>query len=153
MKSRSLLPVLAAFFLLTAFDGAGVRMGLGDGGKKVVDLKDASGGSASGEVLIERQDKMPNLRTLGVTAQGLKPGSVYSVWYADEQAQRSPVGVQTNHFTTDGAGKGRYVTSVYEDVVDDWRYIDVMLHPDGNPKNTGGMMPALRGDLVYGYHS
>jgi hypothetical protein len=153
MKTRRILPVLAAFLFLTAFDGAGVRMGLGDGGKRVVDLKDASGGSASGEVLIERQDKMPNLRTLGVTVNGLKPGSVYSVWYANEQAQRSPIGVETNHFTTDAAGKGSYVTSVYEDVVDDWRYIDVMLHPDGNPKNTGGMMPALRGDIVYGSHT
>jgi hypothetical protein len=153
MKPTRILPVLAAFLFLTAFDGAGVRMGLGDGARRFVDLKDASGGSASGEVLIERQAMMPNLRTLGVTAYGLKPGSVYSVWYVNEQAERSPIGVKMNHFSTDGAGKGRYVTSVYEDVLDDWRYIDVMLHPDGNPKNTGGMMPALRGDLVYGYHS
>ncbi len=145
MKLKGVIPVLAAFILLTAYNG---------GAKRYLDLKDVSGGGASGEVLIEpQQARMPKLRTVGVTVYNLKPGSVYSVWYADEKGQRSPAGVETNHFTTDAGGKGRYVTSAYEDVLDDWRYLDVMLHPDGNPKNTGGMVEALRGDLVYGTHS
>lgn len=147
MKLNRLMPLFAAFIFLTAFNGF-------DGARRFLDLKDLSGGNASGEVSIEPlQSRMPRLRTVGVTVYGLKPGSVYSVWYADEKGQRSPAGVETNHFTTDAGGKGRFVTSAYEDVLDDWRYIDVMLHPDGNPKNTGGMTPALRGDLVYGTHS
>lgn len=145
MKLMMLVPFLAVFFLLTAYNG---------GAKRFLDLKDVSGGGASGEVLIEPfQSRMPRLRTVGITVYSLKPGSVYSVWYVDEKGQRSPAGVDTNHFTTDAGGKGRYVTSVFEDVLDDWRYLDVMLHPDGNPKNTGGMTPALRGDIVYGTHS
>jgi hypothetical protein len=58
----------------------------------------------------------------------------------------------TNHFTSDGAGKGRYVTTVYEYEVDDWKYLDVMHHPDGNPQNANEMTQVLRGDLVYGTH-
>jgi len=147
MKLNRLILVLAAFVFLTAFNGS-------DGARRFLDLKDLSGGGASGEVLIESiQSRMPRLRTVGITFYGLKPNSIYSVWYADEQGQRSPAGVETNHFSADAGGKARYVTSAYEDVLDDWRYLEVMLHPDGNPKNTGGMTPALRGDLVYGTHS
>lgn len=146
MKLKRIIPLITAFFLLTGFNW------LGDGARRFLELKGPSG---SGEVEIspDQSRGMPRLRTMGVNVSGLQPNSVYSVWYADEKGQRSSAGVETNHFSTDAGGKGRFVTSVYEDVLDDWRYLEVMLHPDGNPKNTGGMTPALKGDLVYGTHS
>ena len=150
MKLNRVLLALTAFFFLTGFIGIGIGS---DGAKRSLDLKDTSGGGASGEATIEPfESKMPDLRTLGIFVNGLKPASVYSLWYADEQGKRSPAGVKTNHFTTDAAGKGRYVTTVYEYEIDDWKYLDVMHHPDGNPQNTGGMIQVLRGDLVYGTH-
>ncbi|CAG0926766.1 hypothetical protein PLCT1_00157 [Planctomycetaceae bacterium] len=145
MRLVKAVPFIALFFFIAAFFGPA---------KRALELKDVSGGSASGEVLIEPlQSRMPRLRTVGIIVYGLKPASVYSVWYADGKGQRTAAGVDTNHFKTDASGKGRYVTSVYEDVLDDWRYIEVMLHADGDPKNTAGMTGALRGDLVYGTHS
>jgi len=145
MKLIRVVPAVFLFFFIAAFDGPS---------RRALELKDVSGGGASGEVLIEPlQARMPRLRTVGIIMYELKPDSVYSVWYSDGKGQRSAAGVETNHFRTDASGKGRYVTSAYEDVLDDWRYIEVMLHPDGDPKNTGAMTEALRGDLVYGTHS
>jgi len=150
MKLNRVLLALAAFFFLTGFIGIGIGS---DGAKRSLDLKDTSGGGASGEAAIEPfESRMPDLRTLGIFVYGLKPSSVYSLWYADGQGKRSPAGVKTNHFTTDAAGKGRYVTTVYEYEIDDWRYLDVMHHPDGNPQNANEMTQVLRGDLVYGTH-
>lgn len=150
MKHKRAVLLLAAFLFLTGFVGIGIGS---YGSKRTLEFKDTSGGGASGEALIEPfESRMQDLRTLGIFVYGLKLASVYSLWYADEQGKREAAGVKTNHFTTDGAGKGRYVTTVYEYDVDDWRYLDVMYHPDGDPKNTGGMTQVLRGDLVYGTH-
>lgn len=145
MRVAKAVTLIALFFFAAALYGPA---------KRALDLKDVSGGSASGEVLIEPlQTRMPYLRTVGVIVYELKPDSVYSVWYTDGKGRKAPAGVGDNHFRTDGGGKGRFVTSAYEDVLDDWRFIEVMLHPDGDPKNTGAMTEALRGDLVYGTHS
>lgn len=145
MKLKSLMPFLAAFLLLTGLNW-------GDGARRFLELKGPSG---NGEVEIAPMQSrgMPRLRTMGVDVYGLQPNSVYSVWYTNEKGERKPAGVDTNHFKTDASGKGRYVTSVYEDVLDDWRYLEIMLHPDGNPRNTAGITSALKGDLVYGTHS
>lgn len=144
---RLMLFFVAAFFLLTGFNR-------GDGAKRYLELSDQTGGAAEGQVEIEPMRRgMPRLSNLAITFRGLKPDSVYSVWYSNERGERSPAGVETNHFRTDASGKGRYITSVYEDVLDDWRFLEVMLHPDGNPKNTAGMTIALKGDLVYGTHT
>lgn len=151
MKLNRVFLALAAFFFLTGFVGFGFGTG---GAKRFLDLKDTAGGGASGEAAIEPfESMMPDLRTLGIIVYGLKPASVYSLWYEDENGKREAAGVETSHFRTDGAGKARYVTTVYEYEIDDWRYLVVMHHPDGDPKNTAAMTPVLRGDMVYGAHS
>jgi hypothetical protein len=146
MQLKKLMPFLvASFFFLTGLNWS-------DGARQYLELKGPTGG---GEVEVDPMQSRatPRLRNLAVTVYGLQPNSVYSVWYENEKGERSPAGVDTNHFKTDPGGKGRYVTSVFGDVLDQWRYLEVMLHPDGNPKNTAGMTPALKGDLVYGTHS
>jgi len=157
MKLNRVFLALAAFIFLTGFTGftGFVGFGFGTGGaKRFVDLKDLTDGGASGEATIEPfESMMPELRTLGIIVYGLKPASVYSLWYEDESGKREMAGVDTSHFRTDGAGKARYITTVYEYEIDDWRYLVVMHHPDGDPKNTAGMTPVLRGDMVYGAHS
>lgn len=145
MKPQRLIIFVAAFFLLTGFSWS-------DGARRFLELKGPAG---SGQVEIEPMQArgMPRLRNVAINVYGLQPNSVYSVWLADEEGRRSPAGVKTNHFRTDASGKGRYVTTAYEDVLDDWRYLEVMLHPNGNPADTGSATSALKGDLVYGTHS
>lgn len=147
MRLKRIVPFVAAFFLLAGLNWA-------DAARRYLELRDASG-AVKGQVEITPMQSrgMPRLRNMAVDVYALAPNSVYSVWFAGEQGNRSPAGVGTNHFRTDVSGKGRYITSVYEDVLDDWRYLEVMLHPDGNPKSTAGITGALRGDLVYGTHS
>lgn len=123
--------------------------------KLFVPLKDSLKGAASGEATIERFDRSPGLRILGVTVYGLKPLSTYSVWLANDEPQREikAAGIEVNHFRTDGTGNGRYVTTVSEYELDRWRFIEVALHPDNNPRNTKEMVVHLRGDIKYGAHS
>ena len=116
-------------------------------------LKDVLGGGAYGKAELDRMALMPGSMSLGINFYRLKPHTVYSVWYTNEKGERAPAGVDRSSFTTDGGGKGRYVTSVYADYLDDWRYIEVFEHPDGDPANTKDMTAALKGDLVYGRSS
>lgn len=139
---------VAAFLLVTVFTASAWTV-IGEPVRRPVALIDQTGQGASGEVLFERMDFMPGLSSMGITAYNLRPGSAYSVWFSDGKGTLSPAGVETNTFRTDGSGKGRYVTTVYEDVLDDWRYIVINLHPDGDPANTKEMKTALRGDLDY----
>ncbi|MDO8426020.1 MAG: hypothetical protein Q7T24_00725 [Deltaproteobacteria bacterium] len=123
--------------------------------KLFVPLIDQLKGGASGELAIERFDRSPDLRMLGINVYGLKPNSTYSVWLTNDEPQREvkAAGIDTNHFRTDGSGNGRYVTTASEYEIDHWRFIEVNFHPDNDPKNTKGMITALRGDLKYGAHS
>ncbi|MBI1912917.1 MAG: hypothetical protein HYS21_13070 [Deltaproteobacteria bacterium] len=139
-----------SFFLLMAATASSAYWN-----KRFVTLKDQLNQGSSGEVSIERMGRIPGQRVLGITVYKLKPNSTYSVWFVNkgETTEMKPAGIDTNHFKTDGAGNGRYVTTTYEDVLDDWRYIEINLHPDNNPANTKDMILTLKGDMIYGFHS
>lgn len=121
-----------------------------DGQTYAVPLRDPISGQTHGKVEVERTGLMRGLRSVEVTVTRLEPGSVYSAWYADEKGRLAAAGVEVNHFRTDGSGRGRYVTTSYEDLLDDWRYLVINRHPDGDPANTAAMVEALRADLAYG---
>lgn len=150
MNKKTGIFALIIFLMITATASAYLL-------RRFVPLKDQLKQGASGEVLIEKQDFMPGQRALGINVYGLKPNSVYSVWLANEEPNKQTyaLGVDINYFRTDGSGNGRYVTTVSEYTIDwwRWRYIEVNLHPDNNPANTKDMIVALKGDLIYGYHS
>ncbi|GEM_PF-2695480 len=115
-----------------------------------MELEDVSGGQGYGRLESERMKFMPGLRSMEINFFRLKPDTVYSVWFANERGERAPAGVDGNHFRTDAGGKGRYVTTTYDDRLSQWRYIEVYSHPGGDPSNTRDMVAELRGDLVYG---
>ncbi len=126
--------------------------------RRFVPLHDVRDSGASGEVLIEPYGSfIPGQRTVGIDVYRLRPNSVYTVWLSNEAAgpvaRRYFLGVGTNSFRTNGAGYGRYVTTSDESVLEDWRFIEIDYHPDGDPRNTKDMARALVGDMVYGYHS
>lgn len=149
MDPRKVIISLAAIFLI--FSGVAAAYTI----KRFVPLKDTTGIGASGEVTIERMGFMPAQRELSIDVFRLKPNSTYSVWLTNVKPElsRHALGVDVNHFRTDGGGKGRYVTTTSEYDLSHWRYIDIYLHPDNDPKNTKDMALSLRGDLKYGYHS
>lgn len=125
--------------------------------RRFVPLKGALNSGASGEAEIANTGFRAPMWVLSINVYGLKPNSVYSVWYVNEQPkfETAPAGVDTNHFKTNGSGNGRYVTTVSDYDINywHWRYIEVYSHPDNNPGNTKDMVMVLKGDLVYGYHS
>ncbi len=148
-KIKSSILIAAALVLIAS------AYGFNYPAKLFVPLKDSLKGGASGEATVERFDRSPGLRILGVTVYRLKPLSTYSVWLANDEPQREvkAAGIEVNHFRTDGSGNGRYVTTVSEYELDRWRFIEVALHPDSNPRNTKDMVVNLRGDMKYGAHS
>ncbi|MBW7957890.1 MAG: hypothetical protein H3C68_08375 [Deltaproteobacteria bacterium] len=121
--------------------------------KFFMELKNISGGEGYGRLEAERMKFMPGLRSIGIDFFRLKPDTVYSVWLVNERGERAPAGVDRSHFKTDAAGKGRFVTTTYDDRLSRWRYIEVYSHPGGDPANTQDMVAELRGDLVYGRRS
>lgn len=128
--------------------------------KRFVPLHDVQAAGASGEALIDTYGSwMPGERVIGIDIYHLKPNSVYTVWLVNtdtdsyRKAGRLPLGIDTNSFKTDGAGNGRDATTANEYDLENWRFIEVNYHPDGDPRNTKDMVTVLQGDMVYGYHS
>lgn len=129
---------------------AGFTWGAGAGYQAPYDMKleDVRGGESYARVEFERLKYMEGNLSMGINFYRLEPNTVYTVWYAKENGEKAPAGVDSNVFRTDGGGKGRYVTSVDAYYLDDWDNIEVYAHPDGNPANTQDMVAALKGELL-----
>lgn len=123
-----------------------------DMGKRFIPLQDRLRLGASGEATLERMGRMEGQLLMAIDLFGLQPGSVYSVWFADGRYDdMKAAGVDENHFKTNGSGNARYVTTTNEYEVDRWRYIRIYYHPDNNPRNMGGAVLAMEGDIKYGF--
>lgn len=143
-------------FLLVSLILLAITLGFDYPAKKILPLKDATGGGGSGEAVIERMGTTYGQRSIGIDLSGLKPGSVYTVWLErKEPRELKPLGVDEHHFKTGADGKARYVTQSSEYDIDNfhWDYITIYLHPDNDPGNTKDMTLALKGDLKYGWHT
>lgn len=140
---KSLIAIAISYFFLAAYT-------YGYQPRFFMQLEDISGGEGYGRLEAERMQFMPGQRSLEMDFFRLKPNAVYSVWFANNRGERTPAGVDRNHFRTDGGGKGRYLTTTYDDLLSKWRYIEVYYHPGGDPADTREMVAELRGDLVYG---
>ncbi len=143
-------------FLLVSLILLAVTLGFDYPARRILPLKDATGGGGSGEAIIERMGITYGQRSIGIDFSGLKPGSVYTVWLErKEPRELKPLGVDEHHFKTGADGKARYVTQSSEYDIDQfrWDYISIYYHPDGDPGNTKDMTLALSGDLKYGWHT
>lgn len=118
-----------------------------------IPLVDVEKTGASGEAVVEKAGFiMPGERLFSLTAWKLKPNSIYTVWLANADGARRPVGVESNHFETDAGGKGRFVANIALHEFEDWQYILINHHPGKDPGNTENMVLALKGDIRYGSH-
>ena len=98
--------------------------------------------SASGSTIIS--DKSINVQT-----RGLKPNSVYTVWFVNMKPKKQETGAGTAPymFKTDAYGNGNYSAPLTALPFGRWQMIMVVLHPDGNPQNMNHMVGALKAEL------
>ncbi len=86
---------------------------------------------------------------VSIQARGLKPDSVYTVWFVNPKPKKHVAGVGSAPymFRTDKWGDGNYTSELAEAPFGKWAMVMVVLHPDGNPKDMKHMVGALRAKL------
>ena len=88
--------------------------------------------------------------TLTISAKGLKPNAVYTVWFVTMQPSMSKAGAGAApySFTTDGQGNATYKAELSESPVGKWQAIFIVRHPSGDPTDMARMEDALMTKLM-----
>ncbi len=86
---------------------------------------------------------------VSIQARGLKPDSVYTVWFVNMKPNKHETGAGTAPymFRTDKWGDGNYTAHLNEAPFGKWAMIMVVLHPTGDPKDMKNMVGALKAPL------
>jgi hypothetical protein len=105
------------------------------------------GKGASGEALIK--DKEPGQKEITISAKGLKPNGVYTVWFVKMKPKMDMMGIGTPNYVMkiDEKGDGSYTATVSADELAKWEMIEIAYHKDADPKNMMKMGAALKGGL------
>jgi hypothetical protein len=87
---------------------------------------------------------------LVITAKGLKPNAVYTVWLVNMQPTMTKAGAGTAPFSFrgDGTGNGRYTAQLGESPLGKWQVIFIVRHPTGDPRDMDTIEDALMGKLM-----
>ena len=98
--------------------------------------------SAKGTALI-------NDGNMSLQARGLKPDSVYTVWFVNMKPKKheTGAGVAPYMFKTGANGFGQYSASLSESSFGQWQMIMIVLHPNGDPADMKSMVGALKAKL------
>jgi len=88
--------------------------------------------------------------TLTVTATGLKPNAVYTVWFVNMSPTMTKAGAGTAPyaFTADAKGGATYTAELGESPVGKWQSIMIVRHTTGDPKNMKDMAEGLMAKLM-----
>jgi hypothetical protein len=102
---------------------------------------------AQGEAVIS--DAGSGNKEVVITAQGLKPNEVYTVWLVNMKPKMAMAGLGSGDysFTSDASGKGRYTSTVSAAELGKWQQLKIAHHPDRNPQNMKNIGSALEGNL------
>ncbi len=97
---------------------------------------------ASGTAVIDQDH-------VSIQARGLKPNSVYTVWFVNMEPQKHETGAGSAPymFRTDNWGDGNYSAPLDESSFGKWSMIMVVLHPSGDPQDMKTMVGALKAPL------
>jgi hypothetical protein len=87
---------------------------------------------------------------LTISAKGLKPNAVYTVWLVNMQPTmtKAGAGIPPYGFKSDAKGNARYTASLEESPIGKWQAIFIVRHPSGDPKAMDRMEDALMGKLM-----
>ena len=82
---------------------------------------------------------------LSITARGLQPDKVYTVWFVNMKPKKHETGAgkAPYMFKTDSYGNGIYNTHLSELPFGKWAVLMVVLHPSGDPTDMKNMVGAL----------
>lgn len=111
----------------------GLAMAAGE--QKVALKADKAGKGASGEAVIV--DKGGDQKGVTVTAKGLKPNSVYTVWLVNMKPKMDMAGLGEGDysFKSDDKGNASYSATIGSPDFTKWQLIELAYHPSGDPKN------------------
>jgi hypothetical protein len=113
------------------------------GSGRTLVLKPAKGQSnVSGSAVIDSKH-------INIQARGLKPDSVYTVWFVNMKPKKHETGAGTAPymFRTDPWGNGSYSAPLKELPFGKWAMVMVVLHSNGDPKDMKHMVGALKAQL------
>jgi hypothetical protein len=98
--------------------------------------------NASGTTVIDNNH-------INIQARGLKPDSVYTVWFVNMKPKKHEKGAGTAPymFRTDPWGNGSYSAPLKASPFGKWATVMVVLHPNGDPKDMKHMVGALKARL------
>lgn len=135
-RTHILYLVIAAVFLGVSFSGAG------QAGSSIRLVPTDAHPGATGSAIVDGNQ-------IRLQARGLRPESVYTVWFVNTTPQKHEAGAGQPPYTfkTDAAGNGSYSSRLDTPPHGTWQKIMVVLHPDGDPKNMNNMVGALVADL------
>ena len=125
---------------------AGLAVATGE--QKVALKADKAGKGASGAVVIV--DKGGDQKGVAITAKGLKPNSVYTVWLVNMKPKMDMAGLGEGDysFKSDDKGDASYSATIGSADLSKWQLIELAFHLSGDPKNTKELMnTALLGKL------
>jgi hypothetical protein len=90
---------------------------------------------AQGEAVI--RDLGAGQKEVVITARGLRPNEVYTVWLVNEKPRMDMAGLGTADydFQSDSQGNGRYTATITGTDLDRWQLLKIAHHPDRNPRN------------------
>lgn len=143
MKARGIIGSIVTFgiFLLS------LTLSPASAAEKVVLQAGPDMRGAQGEAVIRDIDA--GQKEVIITAQGLKPNEVYTVWLVNMKPKMDMAGLGTGDyaFTSDAKGTVSYTATVSGAELGKWQLIEVAHHPDRNPRNMEKMGVALKGEL------
>jgi len=74
---------------------------------------------------------------LSVSAMGLEPARVYTLWLVNEAPEESMagLGIAPYAFTADVSGEGTFNAKITEQELAKWQILKIVLHKDGDARN------------------
>ncbi len=135
MNNRKRSIVLAVGLVILFFGALSWAAG---GGVNVPLMATKAHPGASGTAMINDHD-------ISVRASGLKPNSVYTVWFVNMKPKKHEAGAgkPPYMFKTDSYGGGTYSAPLMESPFGKWKMLMIVLHPNGDPKDMKNMVGAL----------
>jgi len=97
---------------------------------------------ASGSAVLDKNH-------VSIQARGLKPNSVYTVWFVNTKPKKHETGAGTAPymFRTNKWGDGTYSAPLDESPFGKWAMVMIVLHPNGDPQDMKSMVGALKAPL------